>query len=62
MFIHNLLQHFDSIAIAAKFFRMVLENKQIDLTNKETLDAFKNSAICLKRNFQKQKTHLDRYY
>jgi len=62
MFIHNLLQHFDSIAIAARFFRMILENKNIDLTNKETIDAFKNSASSLKRNFQKQKTNLDRYY
>ena len=41
---------------------MILENKNIDHTNKETIDAFKNSASSLKRNFQKQKTNLDRYY
>lgn len=62
IFIHNLLQNFESISLAVRFFRMVLENTSIDLTHKETIDAFKNSASSLKRNFQKQKTNLDRYY
>lgn len=62
IFIHNLLDNFESISLAIRFFRMVLENTQIDLSHKETIDAFKNSASSLKRNFQKQKNNLDRYY
>lgn len=62
MFIHNLLDNFDSISLAVRFFRMILENTNLDLTHKETIDAFKNSASSLKRNFKKQKTQLDRYY
>ena len=62
IFIHNLNCNFDSIPLATRFFRMVLDAKDIDFKNKEMLDAFKNAASTIKRNFQKQKTILDRYY
>ena len=62
LFIHNLMSNFDSIPLASRFFRMVLDAKDVDFKNKETKDAFKNAASTIKRNFQKQKTVLDRYY
>ena len=62
IFIHNLMSNFDSIPLASRFFRMVLDAKDVDFKNKETKDAFKNAASTIKRNFQKQKTVLDRYY
>jgi hypothetical protein len=54
--------NFGSLRIAMSFFKMLIEQKNIDLTHKETIDAFKHIASSLKRNFQKQKTSLDRYY
>ena len=62
LFIHNLMSNFDSIPLASRFFKMVLDAKDVDFKNKETKDAFKNAASTIKRNFQKQKTVLDRYY
>ena len=62
LFIHNLISNFDSIPLASRFFKMVLDAKNVDFKNKETKDAFKNAASTIKRNFQKQKTLLDRYY
>ena len=62
LFIHNLMSNFDSIPLASRFFKMVLDAKNVDFKNKETKDAFKNAASTIKRNFQKQKTLLDRYY
>lgn len=62
IFIHHLNSNFESITMAVKFFKLILDQKNIDLTHKETVDAFKNMASTIKRNFQKQKTILDRYY
>jgi len=62
LFIHGLYSNFGSLRIAMSFFKMLIEQKNIDLTHKETIDAFKHIASSLKRNFQKQKTSLDRYY
>ena len=56
------MSNFDSIPLASRFFKMVLDAKDVDFKNKETKDAFKNAASTIKRNFQKQKTLLDRYY
>lgn len=62
IFIHNLVNNFDSIKIALSFFKMISDQGKIDFSHKETIDAFKNLASGIKRNFQKQKTILDRYY
>jgi hypothetical protein len=62
IFIHNLVNNFDSIKLALSFFKMISDQSDIDFGNKETIDAFKNLASGIKRNFQKQKTTLDRYY
>lgn len=62
IFIHNLVNNFDSIKLALSFFKMITDQGEIDFGHKETIDAFKNLASCIKRNFQKQKTTLDRYY
>ena len=62
LFIHRLYSNFGSLRIAMSFFKMLIEQKDIDLTHKQTMDAFKHIASSLKRNFQKQKTNLDRYY
>ena len=62
IFIHNLNSNFDSIPLATRFFRMVLDAKEVDFSNKEIIDAFKNAASSIKRIFSKQKTTLDRYY
>ena len=62
IFIHNLVNNFDSIKLALSFFKMIADQGEIDFGHKETIDAFKNLASGIKRNFQKQKTTLDRYY
>lgn len=62
IFIHNLVSNFDGIKLALSFFKMISDQGEIDFGHKETIDAFKNLASGIKRNFQKQKTTLDRYY
>lgn len=62
LFIHRLYSNFGSLLIAMSFFKMLIEQKNLDLTHKETMDSFKHIASTLKRNYQKQKTNLDRYY
>lgn len=62
IFIHNLVTNFDSIKLALSFFKMISDQSTIDFSNKETIDMFRNLASSIKRNFQKQKTTLDRYY
>ena len=62
LFIHNLIDNFDSLFLVIKFFKLIIEQSQIDLTNKQVIDVFKNIATTIKRNFSKQKSILDKYH
>ena len=62
VFIHNLCDNFESVLLAVKLFRLILEQDSIDLSTKEIKDSFKNAASTLKRNFNRQKSILDKYH
>ena len=58
--IQNKLYH---IPIALKILRLaLLEDKFIDLNEKEKIDSLKNLSKQIKDNFKKQKRSLDKYY
>ena len=62
LFIHKLSENFFNIVLAVKFFKVLLEQKSLDLTNKDILCQFKNMLSIIKRNFNKQKSKLDKYH
>lgn len=61
LFIHNLQNNFLDLLLAVKFFKLIINQDNIDLSSKEVLDSFKNLASTMKRNFKAQKTKLERY-
>jgi len=61
MFIHNLQEHMESLLIVSGFFKMVTNNNDIDLTNKEIVDYYKQISVTLKRNFTKQKSRIEKF-
>ena len=62
LFIHRLQENFTNLQLAVKFFKLITERKDLDLSNRETIDAFKNMSAVLKRNFTKQRSKLDKYH
>ena len=62
LFIHKLQNNFTNIIMAVKFFKLIIDQNGIDLSNKEILDSFKNLSKNMRNNFNKQKTKIDRYY
>ena len=54
--------NFTNLEIAFKFFKLILNQKDIDLNNKEIAGLFKNIATSIKRNFKKLKKQLDKFH
>ena len=61
IFLHNISDNMTNIILAVKFFNMVLHQKDIDFTNKEIVDCFKNLASTIKRNFTRQRKQIEKY-
>lgn len=62
LFLHNVQCCMENLRLATKFFKLIVGQKQLDLSNKEIIGSFKNLATALKRNFTKQRNKLDKYY
>ena len=62
LFLHKLANNFTNLEIAFKFFKLILNQKDIDLNNKEIAGLFKNIAASIKRNFKKLKKQLDKFH
>jgi len=62
LFIHRLQNNFENLKLAAKFFKLIISQNGVDLSNKEVIDHFRNLASTIKRNFNKQKTRLDKFH
>ncbi len=60
LFIHKIQDHMESLLIASGFFRM-LSVHNIDITNKEMIDYYRQVATTIKRNFTKQKGRIERF-
>jgi len=62
LFLHKLQDNLYNLKLAFTFFKLILQQKELDLSNKELIGRFKNQATIFKRNFNKQKNILDRYH
>ena len=62
MFLHNIRDNMAHIRIATHMFRLILGQNTLDLSNKELRGRLAQLAKNVKTNYQKQKTHLDKYY
>ena len=62
IFLHNVAGSFQHIQLAYSFFKMLKTQDGLDLSAKQTRDAFRHTATVLKRTMAKQKTALDKHY
>ena len=62
IFIHKLRDNVHSLKMAINFFKNILSLKDIDLSDKDVICGFKNVSTNVKRNFNKQKTILDKFH
>ena len=62
LFLHKLSNNFTNLELAFKFFKLILNQKDIDLSNKEVVVLFKNIATSIKRNFKKLKKQVDKFH
>ena len=62
LFLHKLSSNFTNLELAFKFFKLILNQKDMDLNNKEVAGLFKNIATSIKRNFKKLKKQLDKFH
>jgi hypothetical protein len=62
IFIHKLRDNVHSLKMAINFFKNILSLKNIDLSDKDVICGFKNVSTNVKRNFNKQKTILDKFH
>ena len=61
LFLHYVNKDWNKLPLAVKFLKLVVEQKDLDLTNKEIQSRFKNVASIIKRSFTKQRKILDKY-
>lgn len=62
MFLHNIRSNMTHIRLATHMFKLILGQNTLDLSNKELRGRISQLAKNIKTNYQKQKTHLDKYY
>ena len=62
IFIHKLHDNFTNLVLAVKFFKLILDQNGLDLSDKSVVFGFKNLASTIKRNITKQRSKLDRYH
>ena len=62
LFLHKLSNNFTNLDLAFKFFKLIINQKNIDLNSKEIASLFKNMASNIKRNFKKLKKQLDKFH
>lgn len=62
IFIHSLEDNFMNLMLAWKFFRLLTTQDDMDLTDKEARDGFRNAARSLKRNFAKMRKNADKHH
>lgn len=62
LFIHSLEDNFANLLLAWKFFRLMVAQDGLDLSDKEICDGFRNTSKALKRNFSKMRKNADKYH
>ena len=62
LFMHTLEENFINILLAWKFFHLIISQNNLDLSNKEIYDGYRNTARALKRNFSKMRKNADKHH
>lgn len=62
LFLHNVQNDMQSIKLSVKFFKLILSQKDLDLSNKEIVGSMKIIGLSMKRNYTKQRNKLDKYH
>ena len=62
LFLHKLSSNFNNLKLAFKFFKLIINQKNIDITNIETEVLFRNIASDIKYNLRSLRKNLDKYY
>jgi len=61
LFLHHVSSDWNKLPLAVKFLKLIVQQKDLDLSNKEIQIRFKNVASIIKRNFTRQRKILDKY-
>jgi len=61
LFLHKVRENIQNLILAVRFFKLILANKCIDLSNKEILGKVKNIVPTVKRCFRNQKKMLQSF-
>ena len=51
-----------NLLLAWKFFKLMVSQDDMDLSDKEICDGFRNTAKALKRNFAKMRKNADKHH
>ena len=62
LFLHRVQNDMQSLMLAVKFFKLIISQNDLDLSNKEVVGSFKNLASSIKRNYSRQRSKLDKYH
>ena len=63
LFIHKLEENYESLVLAAKFFKLVLDaSEAVDLQSKSIQDELRAAGSCMLRGFNDQKAAINRFH
>lgn len=62
IFLHNVKNNMHHIKLAAQVLTLIINQKDLDWSKQETLTLISETARTLKRNYQKQRAKLDKFY
>ena len=62
IFLHKLQNNMDHIILAVKFLKMLVQQEDLDCSNSEIISGLKDILSESKRNFNRQKKRIDKYY
>jgi len=61
MFLHNISKNIDHISLAVRFFKLVLETENIDLSNKEVVGKLNRIRPIVKRNWNAMRNRIKKF-
>tara|TARA_Y100000817_G_scaffold303256_1_gene285015 strand:- start:1082 stop:2149 length:1068 start_codon:yes stop_codon:yes gene_type:complete len=61
MFLHNVSKNIDHISLAVRFFKLILETENIDLSNKEVVGKLNRIKPIVKRNWNTMRNRIKKF-
>tara|TARA_B000000557_G_C20795945_1_gene453257 strand:- start:419 stop:1582 length:1164 start_codon:yes stop_codon:yes gene_type:complete len=62
IFLHKLQKNMDHLLLSVKFLKILVQQKDLDCSNSEIIAALKDILSESKRNFNRQKKRIDKFY